>query len=194
MSLWHLTVFRCVSRYVLWPLYRYELYHEAPVSLHPYKKSWLRSKFKVALWVHHHIWLTPLSFHVNWPCIPGIRLFKNLALKMQGQGHSSRSYSGQGFRKSFSAWGLNFKQFSAGFDFEIVGHNYKDFINKNKHVQHRCTSALKLWQSNQKEMTNMKHMVYILTKKSFFFFKSKYIFVAFNTNQMFPEWLLSAFG
>ena len=38
----------------------------------------------------------------------------------------------QGFRKSFSAWGLNFKQFSAGFNFEIVGHNYKDFINKNK--------------------------------------------------------------
>ena len=27
----------------------------------------------------------------------------------------------QGFRKSFSAWGLNFKQFSAGFNFEIVG-------------------------------------------------------------------------
>ena len=34
----------------------------------------------------------------------------------------------QGFRKSFSAWGLNFKQFSAGFNFEIVGHDYKDFI------------------------------------------------------------------
>ena len=64
----------------------------------------------------------------------------------------------QGFRKSFSAWGLNFRQFSSGFNFEIVGHSYKDFINKNKHVQHRCTSALKLWESNQKEMTNMKHM------------------------------------
>ena len=81
----------------------------------------------------------------------------------------------QGFRKSFSAWGLYFKRFSAGFNFEIVGHGYKDFINRNKHVQHRCTSALKLWESNQKQMTNMKHMIY--WKKFFdFFFKSKYIF------------------
>ena len=101
----------------------------------------------------------------------------------------------QGFRKSFSAWGLNFKQFSSGFTFEIVGHNYKDFINKNKHVQHRCTSALNLWESNQKEMTDMKHMVYIMKKSLyFFFFKSMYMFAAFNTNQMFPEWLLSAVG
>ena len=37
----------------------------------------------------------------------------------------------QGFRKSFSAWALNFKQFLAGFNFEIVGHSYKDLINKN---------------------------------------------------------------
>ena len=60
-------------------------------------------------------------------------------------------YLKQGFRKSFSAWGLNFKQFTAGFIFEIVGHGYKDFINKNKHMQHRCTSALTLWESNQKK-------------------------------------------
>ena len=64
----------------------------------------------------------------------------------------------QGFRKSFSAWGLNFKQFSARFDFEIVGHGYKDLINKNIHVQHRCISALKIWELNQKEITNTKHM------------------------------------
>ena len=86
----------------------------------------------------------------------------------------------QGFRKSFSAWGLNFKQFSSGFNFEIVGHNYKDFINKNKHMQHRCTSALNLWESNQKQMTNMKHMVYILKKKCvffFFFFSNQSIFL-----------------
>ena len=82
----------------------------------------------------------------------------------------------QGLRKSFSVWGLNFKQFSAGFHFEMVGHDYKDCINKNKHVQHRCTSALNLWESNQKEKTNMKYMVYTLKKKSVFFFKSKYIF------------------
>ena len=76
----------------------------------------------------------------------------------------------QGFRKWFSAWGLNFKQFLAGFNFEIVGHNYKDFVNKNKRVQHRCTLTLKLWKSNQKEITNMKHMVYILTKNSLYLF------------------------
>ena len=38
----------------------------------------------------------------------------------------------QGFTKSYSAWGQNFKQFSAGFNFKIVGYNYKDFINENK--------------------------------------------------------------
>ena len=42
----------------------------------------------------------------------------------------------QGFRKSFLAWGLKFKQFSAGINFEIIGHSYKDLINKNTHVQH----------------------------------------------------------
>ena len=85
----------------------------------------------------------------------------------------------QGFRKWFSAWGLNFKQFSAGFNFEIVGHNYKDFINKNKHMQHICTSALNLWESNQKEMTNMKHMLYILhtEKNSVIFFSNQSIFL-----------------
>ena len=80
----------------------------------------------------------------------------------------------QGFRKSFKAWGLNFKQFSAGINFEIVGHGY----DRNKHVQRRCTSELKVWESNQKEMTNMKQMIF--WKKIFiFFFKSKYIFAAF---------------
>ena len=43
-------------------------------------------------------------------------------------------------------------------------------------------------------MTDTKHMAYILKKILIFFFKSKYIFAAFNTNQMFPEWLMSAVG
>ena len=54
----------------------------------------------------------------------------------------SRHRGDQDFRKSFSAWGLNCKQFSAGINFEIVGHSYRDFINENRHdMQHRCTSA-----------------------------------------------------
>ena len=37
-----------------------------------------------------------------------------------------------GLIKSFSDWWLNFQQFSAGFNFEIVGHGYKSFNNNNK--------------------------------------------------------------
>ena len=56
------------------------------------------------------------------------------------------------------------------------------------------TDAHQHW-TYEKEMTNMKHMVYILKKILYlFFFKSMYMFAAFNTNQMFPEWLLSAVG
>ena len=38
------------------------------------------------------------------------------------------------FRKSFLAWGLNFKQFSAGFNFEIVSHSYKDILSIKTHM------------------------------------------------------------
>ena len=48
----------------------------------------LSSKFKVAWWAQHNIWLTFLLFHVNWPPpIPEIWLFENLILKIQVLGH-----------------------------------------------------------------------------------------------------------
>ena len=44
----------------------------------------------------------------------------------------------QGFQKTFSDWGLNFKQKSGPiWIFEILGHSYKNFISKNKYVHHR---------------------------------------------------------
>ena len=48
----------------------------------------------------------------------------NLLFSVTSQERYGISNHQQGFRKSFSAWGLNFKYFSARFNFEIVGHIY----------------------------------------------------------------------
>ena len=77
----------------------------------PRSRSWVRWTLKVTTWVQHPIDSRPFSFHVNRPshccdtafsksdlenpfhsmsighAIPEIRLFKNLTLKIQGQGH-----------------------------------------------------------------------------------------------------------
>ena len=63
-----------------------------------FKKLTLK-KFKVMGEVKvkgHNVSLTPyrltsLWFHVNWPPIPEIQHFQSLTLKIQGQGHISRS-------------------------------------------------------------------------------------------------------
>ena len=53
----------------------------------PRSRSWVRGKLKVTTWVQHSIDSHP--FHpmsIDHP-IPEIRLFQNLTLKIQGQGH-----------------------------------------------------------------------------------------------------------
>ena len=124
---------------VIWSLYNCRIYHVAQ----PLRQ---KQAFNDILIIKLE-WKQKRYFHQICTCKYQSKIIDNRPWLAQ-----------QGFRKSFSAWGLNFKQFSAGFNFQIVGHGYKDFINKN--VQHRCISALKLWESNQKEMTNMKHVIY----------------------------------
>ena len=50
-------------------------------------RSWVRSKLKVTTWVQHSVDSHP--FHSIWigHTIPELRLFKNLTLKIKGQGH-----------------------------------------------------------------------------------------------------------
>ena len=53
----------------------------------PRSRSWVRSKFEVTIWVWHSIDSHPFrSMSIGHP-IPEIRLFQNLTLKIQGQGH-----------------------------------------------------------------------------------------------------------
>ena len=55
--------------------------------------SWVRSKFKVTMWIWHPIDSHPFGSMSIGPPIPEIQHFFNLTLKIQGQGHSSRSQS-----------------------------------------------------------------------------------------------------
>ena len=59
----------------------------------PWKSSmsWAKSKFKVTTWVHHSVDSHPFGSMSNGPPIPEIQHFQSLTLKIQGQGHSSRS-------------------------------------------------------------------------------------------------------
>ena len=53
----------------------------------PRSRSWVRGKLKVTTWVQHSIDSYPFhSMSIRHP-IPEIRLFQNLTLKIQGQGH-----------------------------------------------------------------------------------------------------------
>ena len=61
-------------------------------------KSWVRSQFKVTMWILHLIGSHPFhSMSIRHP-IPELRLFQNLTLKIKGQGqgwgHSSKSQCG----------------------------------------------------------------------------------------------------
>ena len=49
--------------------------------------SWVRSQFKVTMWVWHPIDSHPFRSMSIGPPIPGIQHFQNLTLKMKGQGH-----------------------------------------------------------------------------------------------------------
>ena len=54
-------------------------------------RSWVRSKFKVTTWVQHSVDSHPFGSMLIGPSIPEIQHFQTLTLKIQGQGHSSRS-------------------------------------------------------------------------------------------------------
>ena len=54
-------------------------------------RSWVRSKFKVTTWVQHSVDSHPFGSMLIGPPIPEIQHFQTLTLKIQGQGHSSRS-------------------------------------------------------------------------------------------------------
>ena len=58
----------------------------------PRSRSWV--KFKVMTWVQCSINSYPFRSMTTGPPILEIRLFQNLTLKIQCQGHSSRSHSG----------------------------------------------------------------------------------------------------
>ena len=51
----------------------------------------MRSKFKVTTWVQHSVDSHPFGSMLIGPPIPEIQHFQTLTLKIQGQGHSSRS-------------------------------------------------------------------------------------------------------
>ena len=55
----------------------------------------MRSKFEVTMW-DNILSITSLSFHVNRPSHSWIRLFHNLTLKIQGQGHGRGEHWTQG--------------------------------------------------------------------------------------------------
>ena len=57
-------------------------------------RSWMRSKFQATKWVRLLIDSNPFHSRSIGHPIPGIQLFQYLNLKVQGQGHSSRSHSG----------------------------------------------------------------------------------------------------
>ena len=50
-------------------------------------RSWVRSHFKVTMWVKHPIDSRPFYSMSIWHPIPELRLFQNLTLKIKGQGH-----------------------------------------------------------------------------------------------------------
>ena len=50
-------------------------------------RSWVRSQFKVTMWVQHPINSYPFRSMSIGPPIPGIQHFQNLTLKIKGQGH-----------------------------------------------------------------------------------------------------------
>ena len=54
-------------------------------------RSWVRSKFKVTTWVQHSVDSHPFGSMSIGPPIPEIQHFQSLTLKIQGQGHGSRS-------------------------------------------------------------------------------------------------------
>ena len=61
-------------------------------------RSWVRSQFKVTMWVSHPIDSCPFRSMSISPPIPELWLFQNLTLKIKGQGHgwghSSKSQCG----------------------------------------------------------------------------------------------------
>ena len=50
-------------------------------------RSWVRSQFKVTMWVSHPIDSRPFRSMSIGPPIPELWLFQNLTLKIKGQGH-----------------------------------------------------------------------------------------------------------
>ena len=50
-------------------------------------RSWMRSQFKVTMWVQHPIDSHPFCSMSIGPPIPEIQHFQNLTLKINGQGH-----------------------------------------------------------------------------------------------------------
>ena len=59
----------------------------------PRSRTSMRSQFKVTKWVSHHITPYPFGSMSIGPPIHEIQHFQNLTLKIQGQGHRSRSQS-----------------------------------------------------------------------------------------------------
>ena len=59
----------------------------------PSSRSWVKSKFKVTIWVQHPIDSHPLGSMSIHPLTPMIELFFNMTFKSQGQSHSSRSHT-----------------------------------------------------------------------------------------------------
>ena len=71
-------------------------------------RSWVRSKFKVTTWVQHSVDSHPFGSVLIGPPIPEMQHFQTLTLKIQGQGHSSRSqrrYTTLSIHIPFVPWG-----------------------------------------------------------------------------------------
>ena len=76
-----------LSFYVNWTSHSWDTAFSKFDPENPRSRSWVRWTLKVTTWVQHSIDLHPFnSMSIRHP-IPEIRLFQNLTLKIQGQGH-----------------------------------------------------------------------------------------------------------
>ena len=145
-----------------------------------FEENWPCYK-SITLYFTNH-WFTKLLINMqcnfkqpkhHWLCVPSLPSWiwtrmaiwlclERLCLEVAAQKCLVSRVSGNNF------WHEDWisSNFQPNLNIEIVGR----IINKNKCVQDRCTLALKLWQSIQKEMINVKHMKCLKTFLLFILF------------------------
>ena len=85
-----------LSFHVHWPSHFWETTFSNCDLENPRTRSWQRWTLKVTTWVQHSIDSNPFHSLSIYHAIPEIRIFKNLTLKIQGQGHGwSQSWKSQ---------------------------------------------------------------------------------------------------